>query len=101
MKFETGHLTWSGADGMFSATKGHRLIVGGLPSDLQQSTAADSVITTKQGLNGCVKDIAFIDDRSIRSVAMDEPLAFERAKIGRSSNYKHQKNVHLRSQENT
>ena len=62
-ELETGHLIWSGADGAFSATKGHRLIVGGLPSDLQQSTAADSVITTKQGLNGCVKDIAFIDDR--------------------------------------
>ena len=26
-EFETGHLTWSGADGIFSATKGHRLIV--------------------------------------------------------------------------
>ena len=64
-----------------------RLFVGGLPSIVKSSIEAAAMSASTSNLIGTIKDIAFMDDASVRVISMNEPLSIQNAKIGRAKNF--------------
>ena len=60
------------------------LFLGGLPSVISQEVSNSRMATSVANLIGTIQDFAFIDDVSVRIVAMNEPVSFFNSAIGRN-----------------
>ena len=77
-------MTFSSSDEI-RAPKSGGLFLGGVPtvvsSDIRKNKLADSV----DNLVGVIRDVLFIDDVTVRAVALNEPVSFFNVAIGRDS----------------
>jgi hypothetical protein len=59
------------------------LFIGGVPFIIRDSIEHTGSTGSVNGFVGTISDLAFIDDVSVRVIAMNEPVAIERAHVGR------------------
>jgi len=65
------------------APKHGGLFLGGVPSVISSDIISSKMAASVENLVGTVQDFAFIDDVSVRIVAMNEPVSFFNTEIGR------------------
>ena len=61
------------------------LFLGGLPAVIAEQVERSRMAATVTSLIGTIQDFAFIDDVSVRIVAMNEPVSFFNSAIGRDT----------------
>ena len=59
------------------------LFIGGVPSVISSDIINSKMAASVENLVGTIQDFAFIDDVSVRIVAMNEPVSFFNTAIGR------------------
>jgi len=59
------------------------LFIGGVPSVIKADVLASSMAASVENFVGTIQDFAFIDDLTVRVVAMNEPVSFFNVAIGR------------------
>ena len=59
------------------------VIIGGLPNVILEEVTNAKMAASVVNLVGTIRDFAFIDDLSVRIVAMNEPVSFFNSAIGR------------------
>lgn len=64
------------------------LFVGGLPSIVKANVEAAAMAASTDGLVGTIKDMAFMDDTSVRIISMNEPLSIQNAGVGRVKTFR-------------
>ena len=83
VRTDEGGLTLSrGAMDLAAPTHGG-LFIGGLPNVILDEVATSKMAASVVNLVGTIQDFAFIDDLSVRIVAMNEPVSFFNSAIGR------------------
>ena len=63
------------------------LFVGGVPSMVRSNVEAAAMSASTEGLVGTIKDMAFMDDTSVRIISMNEPLSIQNAAVGRVKSF--------------
>ena len=64
------------------------LFVGGLPGIVKSNVEAAAMAASTDGLVGTIKDMAFMDDTSVRIISMNEPLSILNAAVGRFKTFR-------------
>ena len=59
------------------------LFIGGVPSVIRADVLASNMAASVENFVGTIQDFAFIDDLTVRVVAMNEPVSFFNVAIGR------------------
>ena len=59
------------------------LFIGGVPSVIRSDVLTSNLAASVQNFVGTIQDFAFIDDLTVRVVAMNEPVSFFNVAIGR------------------
>ena len=79
---EGGISVGKGAEDLAAPSHGG-LFIGGLPNVILEEVVNSKMAASVVNLVGTIQDFAFIDDVSVRIVAMNEPVSFFNSAIGR------------------
>jgi len=83
VRVDRGEVVLSQAALDMNAPTNGGLFLGGLPSVISQEVSNSAMAASVEGFIGSIQDFAFIDEVSVRIVAMNEPVSFFNAAIGR------------------
>ena len=83
VRLDAGGVRLAAGQGEIKAPSQGGLFIGGVPSVIKADVLNSNQAASVENFVGTIQDFAFIDDLTVRVVAMNEPVSFFNVAIGR------------------